>query len=326
MKLHIMCERDVGLFSLIQQVISNACWAIEEGRIPIAYFQDKTCYWKSDGYRGRETVWEYYFEPVVKEYPASRIPQRVRKIIRERHPSPFEIGYFANDRTFVSSHFGDHPALKGKALSIPYLWDDPHGPLRQVASTIIHRFIRPRSYILQKEINFFRQHMEGHYNIGVHMRGTDATSSQEVRAHRHGSLHPQRFVSEIRRLLEVWPAARIFVATDAEDSLALLRSAFGKGVFAYDTVRHEGGDPAGKGPTGWIMPAYIVRGGNCAARNGEDAVVEYLLLSRCDCLIHNGSSLARTVLLNVPHLPHINTHRKERGHAVHPAEPPHRGE
>jgi hypothetical protein len=47
-----------------------------------------------------------------------------------------------------------------------------------------------------------------------------------------------------------------------------------------------------------------------AARNGEDAVVEYLLLSRCDYLVHNGSSLARTVLLNAPELPHTNTHRR----------------
>jgi len=58
------------------------------------------------------------------------------------------------------------------------------------------------------------------------------------------------------------------------------------------------------------MPAYIAADRDTAARNGEDAVVEYLLLSRCDYLVHNGSSLARTVLLNSPALPHTNTHRR----------------
>ena len=58
------------------------------------------------------------------------------------------------------------------------------------------------------------------------------------------------------------------------------------------------------------MPAYISGDRDVAARNGEDAVVEYLLLSRCDYLVHNGSSLARTVLLNAPELPHTNTHRR----------------
>jgi len=63
MNLHIICERDAGLFSLIQQVIANIPWAILEGRIPVVHFQGKTCYWTPDGYHDKDTVWEYYFEP-----------------------------------------------------------------------------------------------------------------------------------------------------------------------------------------------------------------------------------------------------------------------
>jgi len=43
MNLHVICERDAGLFSLIQQVIANIPWAIQEGRLPVVYFQGKTC-------------------------------------------------------------------------------------------------------------------------------------------------------------------------------------------------------------------------------------------------------------------------------------------
>jgi hypothetical protein len=56
------------------------------------------------------------------------------------------------------------------------------------------------------------------------------------------------------------------------------------------------------------MPAYISRNRDLAAWNGEEAVIEYLLLSQCAYLVHNGSGLARTVLLNAPNLPHTNTH------------------
>ena len=56
------------------------------------------------------------------------------------------------------------------------------------------------------------------------------------------------------------------------------------------------------------MPAYIAQDRDRAARNGEEAIIEYLLLSRCQVLIHNGSGLARTVLLKVPEMPHVNTH------------------
>jgi hypothetical protein len=98
------------------------------------------------------------------------------------------------------------------------------------------------------------------------------------------------------------------VATDEQASLNHLTKAFGRRVVAYESVRHQGGEAAGHGPMGWIMPAYIAGDRDVAARNGEDAVIEYLLLSRCHYLVHNGSSLARTVLLNVPRLPHTNTH------------------
>jgi len=309
MNLQIICERDVGLFALIQQVIANIPWAIQEGRTPVVYFQDKACYWTPNGYHDKDTVWEYYFEPVVTACPTSGIPQHVQKHISNNHPSPYEVGYFVDEHTFVSNHFGDHPALKGKTLSIPYHLDDPDDWLRQEASDIIRRFVRPRDYIRQKASDFFQQYMNGYHIIGVHARGTDAISKQEIRPHRQDSLSLSKYVTEIQRLLEVQPTARIFVATDAQSSLEYLRKAFGSRVFAYDSIRHESGEAAGKGPTGWIMPAYITGDRDCAARNGEEAVIEYLLLSRCNYLVHNGSSLARTALLNVPQLPHTNTHR-----------------
>jgi hypothetical protein len=144
----------------------------------------------------------------------------------------------------------------------------------------------------------------------VHARGTDATSEQELRTFRQGSLVLSRYVAEIERLLDVQPRAKIFVASDEQSSLNYLAKAFGHRVIAYESVRHDGGEAAGQGPTGWIMPAYIARDRALAAKNGEDAVIEYLLLSRCHYLVHNGSSLARTVLLNAPRLPHTNTHRR----------------
>ena len=175
---------------------------------------------------------------------------------------------------------------------------------------IVDGFIRPRAYILQKVDDFFARHMAGHHLIGVHARGTDATSKQELRTFRQGSLVLSRYVAEIERLLDVQPRAKIFVASDEQSSLNHLTKVFGHRVIAYESVRHNGGEAAGQGPTGWIMPAYIARDRDVAARNGEDAVIEYLLLSRCHYLVHNGSSLARTVLLNAPRLPHTNTHRR----------------
>jgi hypothetical protein len=309
-QLHVICERDVGLFSLIQQVTANIPWAIAENRIPVVYFGANTCYWTPNGYRGKDTVWEYYFEPVVPGHSAASIPESIRQLISAAPPSAYEMGYLADDQAFVSSHFGDHPHLTGVALRIPYQWDDPSDALRRAAKVILDGYIRPRAYILRKVNDFYARQLAGHHIIGVHARGTDATSKQEKRSFRQGSLVLSRYVVEIERLVATQPRAKVFVASDEQSSLDYLTRAFGSRVIAYESVRHRAGAAAGRGPTGWIMPAYIAGDRDVAAKNGEDAVIEYLLLSRCDYLIHNGSSLARTVLLNAPQLAHTNTHHR----------------
>ena len=63
-RLHLICERDVGLFSLIQQVIATIPWALAEGRTPIVHFGPRTCYWTPNGHHSAKSVWEYYFEPL----------------------------------------------------------------------------------------------------------------------------------------------------------------------------------------------------------------------------------------------------------------------
>jgi hypothetical protein len=310
-RFHIICERDVGLFSLVQQVVANIPWAIADDRTPVVYFGPKTCYWTPNGYRGKHTVWEYYFIPVFASHPVAMVPDSIRMSLMQKHPSPWEVGYLVDERTFASSHYGDHPQLSGRALPIPYRLRDPDESLRRRAKDIIDRFIHPRAYILRKVDDFFARHLAGYPLIGVHARGTDATSKNETREFRKDSLVLSRYVAEIERLLKSSPAARIFVASDAQSSLDYLVRSFGDCVIAYDSVRHQGGEPAGRGPTGWIMPAYVAQDRDKAARNGEDAIIEYLLLSRCDYLVHNGSSLARMVLLNAPRLGHTNTHTKE---------------
>ena len=86
-KLHIICEKDVGMFSLVQQVISHIPEALYNKRTPVVFFRDKCCYWISDGYQNRNTVWEYYFEPLVAEITADHIPKDIRNYI-ESHLYP----------------------------------------------------------------------------------------------------------------------------------------------------------------------------------------------------------------------------------------------
>lgn len=307
--LHVCRERDVGLFSLVQQVISNVPWALHEGRVPVVHFGARTSYWTPAGHQGASTVWEYYFEPVIEGFPTSVVPESIHQAIEHDFPEQTELGRRVGAEAFVSNHFGDHPALAGVAPAIPYTTGDPSAELRAWTGAIIHSFVRPRAYLRHKANAFFAEHIGGQEVIGVHVRGTDAVSKHERRDYRQGSLDLQRFARAIADLLREQPHARVLVATDAEASLTFLRDVFGDSVVAYDAVRHGEGEPAGQGPTGCIMPAYVAADRDRAAQNGEDAVVEYLLLSRCSHLVHNGASLAVTALLGNPALPHTNTRR-----------------
>jgi len=305
--LHIMRERDVGLFSLVQQVIGNVPWAEAEGRVPVAYFGPRCSYFKAGGHRGRDTVWEYYFEPVVSGYPWSLVPTDLAARVEPVSPGDVDLGVALDGGHFVSRHFGDHADLAGKSLPVPYLWDDPSPELRRRAAGIIKAHVRPRRYIIEAALAFRAKHLPERF-IGVHVRGTDAISRDERRLHRLGSLSFPQFKRAIEDALRVRPDAALFVATDSERSLEQVRSWFGDRVRAYDSLRHHDGPAAGRGPAGGLIPAYVSASPDAAARNGEEALIEYCLLCQSSLLIHNGSGLARTVLLTRPDLGHVNTH------------------
>lgn len=306
--LHVIRERDVGLFSLLQQVMANVPWALHEDRLPVVDFRDRTAYWTPEGHQGGDSVWEYYFEPVVEDLPSSAVPRSVSLAIDASFPDQNDLGFFVTPEAFVSNHFGDHPSLRGIAPAVPYTTGNPDQPLRDWTSLILSRFVRPRDYISDKVEAFFDTHLAGSDVIGVHVRGTDAVSARETRDYRQGSLNYERFEEVLSELLRDRPEAKVLVATDSKASLDRLQSTFGERIVAYDAVRHVEGEAAGSGPTGAIMPAYISADCGTAAQNGEDAVVEYLLLGRCAHLVHNGASLATTVLLRHPSMPHTNTH------------------
>ena len=61
---------------------------------------------------------------------------------------------------------------------------------------------------------------------------------------------------------------------------------------------------------GGLIPGYLSDNSQKAAQNGEEAVIDYLLLSKCQYLVHNGSGLARTALLKNADLAHYNIHTK----------------
>jgi hypothetical protein len=302
--LHIVCDRDVGLFNLALGVISHTYWALNEERIPIIYYHKNNCYWTPNGYHGRDSVWEYYFEPVIPEYPVSQIPPNILKAISDDPPQGTDPGRFIDEFAFVSNDGAWGVTVDGEGLRGPATDRPSSRKIREIASAIIRDRIRPRDYIVEKANRFFEEHLAGRYVIGVHIRGTDAIVDRTRHIQQSG-VYYQKYAAVLRRLLRKNPGALIFVASDEQASVDQIRSSF-SGVIAYDSIRHVGGEVAGSGPAGGIMPAYLTQDPDRAAQNGEEAVIEYMLLCRCNYLVHNYSSIPRMVLLTVPGMPETN--------------------
>jgi hypothetical protein len=304
--LHIVCDWDVGLFNLVLGAIAHICWACTEGRIPIIYYGKSNCYWTPNGYQGRDTVWEYYFEPVIPEYPVSRISPHVLKSIADNPLQWIKEGqYFVDEFAFVSDQSAWHVKVDGERLRGPKTYESPSRKIRELASTIVRGYIRPRDYIVKKANCFFQGYLANRYLIGVHIRGTDALVDP-TRVVRQSYINYRKYIAVLRRLLRKHPDALIFVASDEQASVHRIREHFGARVIAYDAIRHQGGESVGRGPAGRMMPAYLTKDRNRAAQNGEEAVIEYMLLCRCNYLVHNFSSIPRMVLLTVPDLAETN--------------------
>ncbi|MEJ0097284.1 MAG: hypothetical protein WDM84_04260 [Bauldia sp.] len=311
-KFHILLERDVGLFSLVQQIISHIPWAQKEGRVPVACFGRDVVYWSDNGYRGADNVWEYYFEPLVKPFSLDRVPADLVADARR----PFQRGEIVRelrDGSIATPHFGDHKSMKGKTIAIPFKWLDPSRRLRRQTAPIIREFIRPRGYITEAVEGFRHQYFGSGRVIGVHARGTDAPLRKWQRK---GSLVRDNFARKVDAILGKMGDAKIFIATDEEAMVDFFRDRYGPRVAAYPALRHKEGDPVGFGPTGKVVPAYLTATPEAAAQNGAEAVIEYLLLTKCDCLVHNGSGFARTVLLAEPEMPHFNVHLENTSYAT----------
>jgi Nodulation protein Z (NodZ). len=312
LKFYIICERDVGLFSLIQSVVSHLVASGDLETIPIAYFRNKCCYFTDQGFMGSKNVWEYYFEPLENKYRSDDLPAHVLDYIRNNPPHHLAAGYIYKQSYFITSNFGDHKDLRNQTLVLPYKWKDPDLNLRQRTSHIIQKYVRPRIHLCDKFERFYNQQMKGKYIIGLHIRASDVRDKWEHNIHRRNSYSLKRYIDKINMITDKREHFKIFLATDTGEVKDLLSARFPDQLITYSTIYNTGQETTGHGPEGWKVPKYLTEQPEIAAENGEEAIIDYLLLSRSNVMVHNGSSLARTVLLKEPELLHYNVHSLTR--------------
>ncbi len=163
---------------------------------------------------------------------------------------------------------------------------------RQRGFELIDRYIRLQPQLRNKIDSYVHAHFQDACVVGVHYRGTDHFGS----APRVSYEQVQAAIAEaIERARPV--RHKVFVATDEQAFLDYLLNLYPGEVLYREMFRSIDGRPID----------VVNEDGN--HKKGEDAVMDCLLLSRCNHLVRTASTLSECSTLFNPQLPQVQLNR-----------------
>lgn len=154
-----------------------------------------------------------------------------------------------------------------------------------IYTRIIKPFIKLNAIVQKKVDIFFKNNMQGKHTIGIHLRGTDKNG--EVK-----QISPEILLAEAQK--HATPDSQFFVATDDNALLEIAKTTLKGNVVYYDSHRADDGKPVH-----YYRPSFPME------IVGEEVIIEAMLLSMCDKLIHTCSNVSTSVLFLNPELENI---------------------
>ncbi len=265
-----------GIFSNVNEVIEQARLAENGG---YRFFID----WSVSCYRDPDEAgdpWEYYFE---QSFP-------------DVTPDP--------DAPDLPG--GPQIACTRDNIITPRLQDGNCNPLllprdRFASARLLHQYVRVKPDI-QQQVEAFRAAHWRDKMIGLHIRGPGRLhgGAGELRAAlgAEGAVPFQPFFDQADRILSLMPDAGVFVCSDSQPVIDVVRDRYGDKVVDYPAIRSEFGEMHAGHPEnqGQSFPPK---------RLGLDMIIEALLLARCDVFVHGNSNVANFVLSYDPYLMHV---------------------
>jgi hypothetical protein len=274
--LEILPEK-AGFFAIFLQVLGNCEWCERNGYIPWVNFSDERClYWSKDAHRGSINAWEYYFEPVSDYNLDSIKPEDLDIVSWAWYPhldGGDGIGIYEGN-----SNWNDNPPLF----------------YRKYVHELIIKYIKVKNYITEQVEDFFEARMKGNKVIGVHVRRTDSVADSFKR-----SPPLEEYVREVNHYIQFMKVRsheeviKIFLATDDAAILEKFRQIFSERLIYCPFTRSSNGEALHLNPE------------VNKPRAGEEVLVESLLLSRCDFLVHSRSNVSTSALYFNPDLDNI---------------------
>lgn len=159
---------------------------------------------------------------------------------------------------------------------------------RKRVNELIRKYVRIRSDIKDKVKQFTTQYFNGNYVIGIHFRETDKCAEVPIPS---GELC-KKVVDDVLAKTNS-KKVKIFVATDVPWFLDYLKTVYSSMIISYDCFRSVNG-----------VPVHFSHPDNYA--KGEEALIDCLLLSKCNYLIKSSSNLSLCAAYFNPEVPMIH--------------------
>lgn len=191
--------------------------------------------------------------------------------------------YEPGDKVYYSPNSPDHFGIATHPhTSAPY----PDKDMRHYMHQFIAQFIKIKEPTLNKIEDFYRDNIEGKFTVSIHIRGTDKYT--EV---------PPIPLDYIFQEANKYTPCQFFIATDEERILNEAKKKLRGKIVYYNSfrIRSPGVHYSNSYPAE-LSRAYL----------GEEALIDSILLSRCDLLIHTWSNLSIAALLFNPDIKHVH--------------------
>ncbi len=161
------------------------------------------------------------------------------------------------------------------------------------AHELIKRYIRIKKPIQKIIDTFYAEHMKDYYMIGIHYRGTDKIEEA-----------PRVTYEQVLNVLQkeidnqAIKPYKIFIATDEQAFLGFMQDIYGSLICSIDALRSTDDNPVHMNET---LNSY---------KKGQDALIDCILLSKCNLLIRTASYLSETSQMFNPHMLVIHLNRR----------------
>ena len=160
---------------------------------------------------------------------------------------------------------------------------------RKRCHDLIEKYITIKPEFLNQVDDFLKTNVHDETLIGIHYRATDKFCCDAP------SISPEKVCAKIKEeILKLSTGKiKIFVATDSESFLQFMKTCFGTKVIYFDMKRSQGDAP--------IHTDYTIDG----YTKGKMALLDCLVLSKCDLLLRTASNLSNASTLLNPTVPVI---------------------